>query len=306
MSNGFSINEVELFIYELQVAWSLTAVEVCLYGGYFVLVAFYLRALHARGMLMKNRFLAVATIVLFILCTFHCAFVLAVSIMGTSISMLLVTGIEFPASNIISHWISFNLAANAVYVTSNVLADVIFIYRCYAIWNSRLTVVLLPIFLTLAVAGVGYFNVFVSFTPTGAGLATLPFFTASIVISLVTTSVLMALTVGRVWWLARDARHLMGEKVAGRYRTVYAMMRVSTLVLRLLALTLLSLESGAVYLAGGVGFMFLLFLGHFQIMLTVAVLGQLVGIAPTIIAVRVGLGHSVESADSFLSPKPRR
>ncbi|KAJ7687053.1 hypothetical protein B0H17DRAFT_1136558 [Mycena rosella] len=111
----------------------------------------------------------------------------------------------------------------------------------------------------------------------------------------------MALTVGRIWWLARQARKILGRNVADRYYTVCAMI----------------LESGALYLMGGIAFLvvaFQLFNFKFseeiklildQLITGGAILAQLVAIAPTIIAVRVGLGYSVDSVDSFIAPARR-
>ncbi|KAJ6538125.1 hypothetical protein B0H19DRAFT_1240665 [Mycena capillaripes] len=92
--------------------------------------------------------------------------------------------------------------------------------------------------------------------------------------------------VGRIWWLSRAARHLVGMDAAGKYYTVVAMI----------------LESGALYFTGGLVFVVLFLKADLPKAQTGIVLGQLVGIAPTIIAVRVGLGYSVESVESFIGP----
>ncbi|KAJ7932119.1 hypothetical protein B0H13DRAFT_1857254 [Mycena leptocephala] len=92
-------------------------------------------------------------------------------------------------------------------------------------------------------------------------------------------------------------QNFRGRKVTSKYYIVCAMI----------------LESGALYCAGGILFAVLAFYPLYpftnpssvnfttalDIMPTGPILGQLVGIAPTIIAVRVGLGKSVESLDSF-------
>ncbi|KAF8136847.1 hypothetical protein K438DRAFT_749637 [Mycena galopus ATCC 62051] len=69
------------------------------------------------------------------------------------------------------------------------------------------------------------------------------------------------------------------------------------------------LESGALYCAGAVALVILGFQQSFShsnhggttAFATGAILGQLVGICPTIIAVRVGLKKSVESVDSLVA-----
>ncbi|KAJ7200040.1 hypothetical protein GGX14DRAFT_467296, partial [Mycena pura] len=90
------------------------------------------------------------------------------------------------------------------------------------------------------------------------------------IVSLFTTFILMGLTVGRIWMLARAARRVLGAELTSTYDTVCAMI----------------LESGSLYLCGGIVFIAL-------------------GIAPTIIAVRVALGQSVENVNSFIVPRPR-
>ncbi|KAJ7466442.1 hypothetical protein FB451DRAFT_1485379 [Mycena latifolia] len=100
---------------------------------------------------------------------------------------------------------------------------------------------------------------------------------------------------GRIWWLARAAQKIMGPKVAKRYRTAGAMI----------------LESGAIYGAGGLAYIIMGFVTvhsetmNYNITTSGSILGQLVGIAPTIIAVRVGLGCCVENEDSFIAATPR-
>jgi hypothetical protein len=79
-------------------------------GAYFVMFAFYLHLLRTRR-LAKHRFLNIATIALFILCTIHCALVLAATILGTRLEMGAVFGSERSFTNV-------TLAAEAVYITT--------------------------------------------------------------------------------------------------------------------------------------------------------------------------------------------
>ncbi|KAF7372432.1 hypothetical protein MVEN_00104500 [Mycena venus] len=156
----------------------------------------------------------------------------------------------------------------------------------------------------VVVAGLGYFTIIDAVVHSNLPellrfVDLTRFFQLSIVLSLLTTLVLMALTVGRIWSLAWAARRVMGQKVAGEYRTVCAMI----------------LESGALYFIGGLGFVTLMVKTGSGTLTEIAlkslatlpgtVLGQLAGIAPTIIAVRVGLGYSIESVDTFVAPRPR-
>ncbi|KAF7336423.1 hypothetical protein MSAN_02296300 [Mycena sanguinolenta] len=293
-------------VHSLLGAWACIAGETFLYGAYLIMIALYVHVLRKRG-LGRSRFLAFATIALFVLCTAHCALVLAVVAKQTTY----VLGIHgsFTAGGL-------SAAANAViYIYIYKRADGIFIFRCYAIWNFQIKIILFPIFLTLGVAGcifirhlffinlptgIGYFNVFSAVADTSKFADPFAFtpasFNLSILISLFTTFILMGLTVGRIWLLARSARRVFGAQMASIlyiYYTVCAMI----------------LESGALYLCGGITFIVLDALGPFTVdsdaVPASIVLAQLVGIAPTIIALRVALGQSVENMDSFVVPRSR-
>ncbi|KAJ7910933.1 hypothetical protein B0H13DRAFT_1876254 [Mycena leptocephala] len=274
-------------------------VEMFLYGAYTVMFGFYLNVLRTRG-ISGNRFIAISTIALFILCTLHCIFLLLGTVFGNTETDHIAAELGVDAR--FYYYIIFYRAANAVYVTSkasfSVVADSIFIFRCYAIWNFRRRVVIIPAIFTVAVAGLGYANVTISIGTYGAANAAFTFpaflFDISIATSVITTFILMGLSAGRIWWLAHNAQELMGRKVTSKYYTVCAMI----------------LESGALYCAGGIPFAVIAFYtfinptlstftAAFDITPTGAILGQLVGIAPTIIAVRVGLGKSIDSVDSF-------
>ncbi|KAJ7142716.1 hypothetical protein C8R44DRAFT_760998 [Mycena epipterygia] len=268
---------------------------------------FYLHILRTHG-IAQHHFLAASTISLFILGTAHCALQLATTTFHVRI--LIEDGEAFKplvnSTNNLEVYSSLTYATSAVYVTSNVIADSIFIFRCYAIWGSRRKIVIIPIFLTLAVAVLGYCNLIldlfspITFSPFGPPAQKVSLlFIESVATSVFTTVVLMGLTVGRIWWLARAARHTMGRKVADSYYTVCAMI----------------LESGALYCIGGIAYLVVAW-GNPGMSVYIqssgtaaitsgAVLGQLVGIAPTIIAVRVGLGYSVENVGSFIVAAPR-
>ncbi|KAJ7464274.1 hypothetical protein B0H11DRAFT_79247 [Mycena galericulata] len=277
------------------------AAEIFLYGVYAVMFGFYIHVIRTRGML-NNRFLTVATMSLFTLCTIHCALLLADMIFyGRMVQKVLVyVDSSFDALPLISIYTTLNRAANTVYIISNVIADSIFIFRCFAIWNFRWTVIILPTILTVTVAVLGFMNVAESLqsdgyeyefgVPADSNTSFALLFDISITMSVFTTFILMGLSAGRIWWLARTSQKIMGRRVTSTYYTVCAMI----------------LESGALYCVGAIPFIGVGFASYFGLVVTDittsgAILGQLVGIAPTIIAVRVGLGRSVENADSFIT-----
>ncbi|KAJ7767663.1 hypothetical protein B0H16DRAFT_334878 [Mycena metata] len=272
------------------VSSNILTAEVFLYGAYVVMFGVYVKVLCSGG-IAKNRGITVATILLFIFCTAHCVLQIATSTLYNQLESRSIGDSETLFNQTFKQYSSAVIATNAVYITSNIIADTIFILRCYAIWNFQLKVIIVPVLLTFAVTGVGYTNAFWPLhTPNTLRSAdsvvaefSFKLFKISILLSICTTVILMVLTAGRIWWIARTARTLLGPRVISKYHTACAMI----------------LESGAIYCVGAIAFATIGFTLDQVYWTTGAILGQLVGIAPTIIAVRVGLGHSVSSVESF-------
>ncbi|KAJ7731916.1 hypothetical protein DFH07DRAFT_991037 [Mycena maculata] len=259
---------VRTVLEDLHVSFYVFAAEALLYGAYVIM--FNMHVLHTRG-ISNNPFLAITTISLFLLCTTHFALLLASTIVGNEVLEDLVVGAETNESTL-QLYRSLDRAANIIYVTNKFLM-IPQTFRCYAIWNFRRKVVIIPILLTVAVAVFGYFNIFSSIHHSGT-FENVPFITLffglSITMSLVTTFILMGLS-GQLMY------------ITSRYYTICAMI----------------LESGAV---GGILFVVMAFRETTNATTSGAVLGQLVGIAPAIIAVRVGPGGDAESVRSFVVP----
>ncbi|KAJ7189069.1 hypothetical protein C8R46DRAFT_34471 [Mycena filopes] len=153
-------------------------------------------------------------------------------------------------------------AEDIIYGVNNVIADGLVIYRCYSIWENNIYVVILPIILLIITSVFGV----------DLRLPSSPFFALSL-----TTNVLVtALTAGRIWWLYRKARVYLKTDVQRRYLSAMAIL----------------VESGALYSATVLAWLIVsaipaahIFKGPIYQMLT-----QIMGIAPTLIIVRVGLG----------------
>ncbi|KAJ7328711.1 hypothetical protein DFH08DRAFT_315155 [Mycena albidolilacea] len=253
---------------------------------------FYLNVLRVHGA-ARNRSLTIATALLFIFCTAHCALQITTTTLYNQLVSTSLGDSKPVFDRTLQDYSALAIATNAVYVTSNVIADSIFILRCYAIWNFQLKIIIFPILLTLAVAGVGYTNAFwplhVPNSLRSPSLVVAEFsfklLKISNLLSIFTTVILMILTAGRIWWMARTARTLLGRTVTRKYYTACAII----------------LESGAITCASAIAFAAIGFTLDPIYSTTGAVLGQLVGIAPTIIAVRVGLGRSVDNVESFVA-----
>jgi len=150
-------------------------------------------------------------------------------------------------------------AGAVVYVTNNLVADGLLIYRCYVIWNTPwITVV--PLMLLLTTMILGY------------SLQLRLFFILSLSMNLFVPT----LVAGRLWWIIRRIRGPAG--VATRRKGRNAMIII--------------LESGLIY-----SLLVSIHMGFFHFNdprdeIIYAALSQVVGIVPTLIIVRVGLGVS--------------
>ncbi|KAF7358648.1 hypothetical protein MSAN_01203600 [Mycena sanguinolenta] len=181
-------------------------------------------------------------------------------------------------------WDNLNAAYELRLVTNKSVATAcIFLqadsaYRCYMIWGSQKAVLILPGISIVATCVFGYFTV-----------ASNNFFThlplvdprVSFAVSGATNVILMCLTVGRIWYMSREARNVNQNALQKRYHTVIAMI----------------LESGALYFS-----VLLLEIGSSSIIsqsyavsvfqaICDGLVEQMVNIIPTLIFVRVGMGY---------------
>jgi len=268
------INTVEFNLYP-------AAVELFLYGVNVVLFSFYIHVLLTRPC-VRQRALSIATTFLFLLCTVHCVLQIAYAILANralveqSYGGLAEYNSSYQASDAVRR------GANVLFVTNNLLADTIFIFRCYAVWNFQWKAIILPSILLLAGAILGYWNIAIDLSS-----GYLLFYT-SVGVSVLTNIVLMVLTAGRILWMARTARQTVPRDVTKRYYTVSSMI----------------VESGALLCSVAILYLVLTYTEKISTRIMCAALSQLAGIAPTIIAVRVGLGRSVESPESSMTPSP--
>jgi len=177
-----------------------------------------------------------------------------------------IDGIDIPYDNLF-------LANNMIYVANNVIADGLVIYRCYVIWNRTIYVIILPIILLVLTAVFGWDLL----------LPLPPFFE----LSLATNILVTGLTAGRIWWIYRQSGMHLNPDMRKRYFT-----SISVIV-----------ESGVIYAVATSIYLILGAIPFTEIAQdpTAEMLAQIVGIVPTLIIVRIGLGLSVENAQSTVS-----
>ncbi|KAJ7050398.1 hypothetical protein C8F01DRAFT_1377662 [Mycena amicta] len=261
------------------------SVEWFLYGIYCILFFFCIAAARRNSRMLHRRALLIAVSVIFAFCTLHWVLMLvnAGKLLDVELSEAKEHMKNFQAERSLE-WNRINIAMDFLYVTNNIIADGIFIFRCYGIWDCRKRIIAVPLIMLAATACLGYAGVIVSGIKNHAEfLFMTPLFPLAIVFSVLTNTILVALTAGRIWWIARSVRAIMGPTVVHQYRTVIAMI----------------LESGALYVTPGILYLILLVPETAATQVILSALTQIVGIAPTIIVARVGLGNSINNCQSF-------
>ncbi|KAF9561690.1 hypothetical protein CPC08DRAFT_688585 [Agrocybe pediades] len=158
-----------------------------------------------------------------------------------------------------------------IYITSNLIADSLVIYRCYTVWNRSKRVIILPLFLLLCGSALGYGFIAVSKEDYRFRQLLIAFLFTTVSLNLLVT-VLMS---GRIWWIARKARSILGPGLTSKYTTMIAII----------------VESGVIY-----SIYFILDVVAQNLILD-AGLAQVVGIVPTLIIVQIGLGRDAHDID---------
>ncbi|TFK37223.1 hypothetical protein BDQ12DRAFT_653128 [Crucibulum laeve] len=173
-----------------------------------------------------------------------------------------------------------------MYASNNILADGLLLYRCYVVWGYKKHVVIGPFLLFLLAAACGYIF-------EGAVLPLLKDSWIHLMLTFSLNLMLTALTAGRIWWLARNAKLLLEEGVVRRYK-------MSTAIL---------LETGTIYCVY-IAFDIALRNNKAANAVLDAGLIQMVGIMPTLTIVQVGLGRAVQedkrARSDSIEPKLKR
>ncbi|KAF9078757.1 hypothetical protein BDP27DRAFT_1310138 [Rhodocollybia butyracea] len=256
-------------------------VECMLYGVYAVLFGLAIWILPKKFHISSiKKFIFPATIASFILATIN----LSYDLVGEAYAILY----TIPTSNEEPWMIAGQAIDLTTFLLGDVLSDAILFYRVYAVWGPR-KAILLPLFLII------FFTKLIGFIAVICNILVLTDPQRYAIISHVDTelfcdfslvnacvNILMTLLIaGRVWWLSREIRH---THYNFRYLSWYS---------RTLAVVI---ESGAIYPIFNIGIVSTNQVPNWTCLGTIVS-----GLAPTLIAVRVGLGRSFDDDSIGLS-----
>ncbi|KAF7319250.1 hypothetical protein HMN09_00262500 [Mycena chlorophos] len=266
------------------------SIEWLFYGIYLVLFVFCLRTLRRPrpSRMTYRRAFTIGVSAMFLFSTSH--WILQLVNAGEFIALKLLEAKQHEQDFVADKtrpaqmWNRINIAMGVFFVMNNIIADSIFVFRCYSIWGRKKRIVAVPILMLLVSACLGLASVITCGQSNIAEFLYLTWiFPVSMLFSILTTALLVTLTAGRIWWIARSARAIMGPTVVRQYRTIMAMI----------------LESGALSLTPGILYLLLALTESSATDVVLAAMAQISGIAPTIIVVRVGLGNSINDSESF-------
>ncbi|KAJ7837361.1 hypothetical protein B0H14DRAFT_2791508, partial [Mycena olivaceomarginata] len=183
------------------------------------------------------------------------------------------------ARNALAKNVLYNFVEDVLLVTNNALTDGVLIYRCWLIWGKNYYVIAGPSVMLLLTSVLSYLSAVEGDYPSAKGPAV--DLRIGFLLGLLTNIVLVGLTAGRIFNTRRTARNLQSA-VARRYNTAIAMVLESGLILTTWVVIYLLLRSLAPPTTWRV------FRGGLAILLN---------IVPTMIVVRVGLGHSINESE---------
>ncbi|KAJ7633417.1 hypothetical protein DFH06DRAFT_1222776 [Mycena polygramma] len=226
----------------LWVGVSTLWVSTFLYGIYLVL---FCRCMYIFYRGKRQHTLLVTAVIMFFLSTVS---VIISLLQGASAYGTLGLDIE-----------KLQVAGAIVYVTNNIIADGLLIYRCYVIW-STIWITVVPVILLVVTMILGY------------SIQLRLFFILSLSMNLFVPT----LVAGRLWWVVRRLRGPGGAATRRKGKNAI----------------IIILESGLIYSVFVSIHMGFFHFGDPRDAIIYGALGQIVGMVPTLIIVRVGLGVS--------------
>ncbi|KAF5392845.1 hypothetical protein D9757_000985 [Collybiopsis confluens] len=256
-------------------------VETLLYGAYTVLFCHcYYILRYGKKSATVNRPLLASSIVLFSLATG-----LIITDFARGYAAFIIHGgtLEGSTDYYEQFWIWSNLLRESFFTIMLSTSDAVFIYRLYVVWGFNKYIIIGPIILLLCEAAFAALATWgQSTTNPGATLQNFDFFTwgtVSFSFSFATNIVVTGLIAGRIWWYGHRASTYLGKVHKKKYHRAMVIIIESGLISALTMVLILIFYRVTLVSADFIYFPAC----------------QIMGIVPTLIIVRVGLGVSTEN-----------
>ncbi|KAF9004586.1 hypothetical protein BDQ17DRAFT_400353 [Cyathus striatus] len=163
-----------------------------------------------------------------------------------------------------------------IYITSNIIADSLVIYRCYTVWGNSKRIIIVPCLMLIGGSACGYTFIGLS----GQEYRFRKLLNAFRIITVCLNVVVTTLMATRIWWIGHKARAILGPGMSKKYNTAVAILVESGFIYSAYVLVDVSLNDFYPLDAG---------------------LAQVVGMVPTLIIVQVGLGRNARDANTTVT-----
>ncbi|KAG2072813.1 hypothetical protein BDR04DRAFT_1095986 [Suillus decipiens] len=249
------------------------ACEAVLYGSYSILfiVSWIVLGQKQRSPKLSSP-VVFANCLLFFCCTAH--FALEFNHFYTALDTTGVDGYSAETPGL--------MGADFLISFTDLVGDLVLIYRCWMLWGKNYHVVILPLLSSFAgfacIMEVLHLVIVTDPTASAPPPVTVPLGLAGYILPLATNVIVTSLIVYRIWissHVVKQSPVVIGQGASNR-----AMMLI--------------IESGALYLMAQLVFVVLFAIQHPAIGIVAVIATQIYGIAPTLIIIRVSMGISSE------------
>jgi len=269
---------VSYLLYSVSGLRYVVQVESIIYGAYAIMFGLCVRLLYVnRKKGVNTKPLLVTAIMMFTLSTAH----MIVQLIRAITAFVYYNDVLNGADRFYAQfWLPSSVLKLAIYATNNIVADGLLIYRCYIVWGYQWKVAIVPILMLIGSEPVSGYRSVYNFSQAQSTIT--PDITAwgdaMFVLSLLTTLLVSSLIAYRIYWIGRRLNAMLGPGQSRKHRYTIAIV----------------LESGALYSAPLVLLLVLFSFDSVYAYIVYDALAQIMGLAPTIIIVRVGLGISTQ------------
>ncbi|KAE9406935.1 hypothetical protein BT96DRAFT_1014608 [Gymnopus androsaceus JB14] len=205
--------------------------------------------------------------------------------------------------------IALGSAPDYIFLLAGLLGDIMLMHRCYRLWNSRKRVIILPgVGLLATIVAVIVLQVYAqnkpglqvlgleTYYPTNTAQGIHLLFDVYIIITFIQNIILTGMIAGRVWWLNYKVQRMLqlagqpaknaSQDLLGPILESGALTPIFLLLWMVLNLRASLLDSGNWY---------------WNYLISPCILTEIVGIASTLIVVRIGLGADALASQSHSS-----
>ncbi|TFK23337.1 hypothetical protein FA15DRAFT_670616 [Coprinopsis marcescibilis] len=162
-----------------------------------------------------------------------------------------------------------------IFVTNNLIGALLLIARFYVVWGQKKGMAGLVLVFVLIATGFGYSS---RIRDTESLRKTAPVY---FLVTLVLNVALTFLTAGRIWWISRNVRDVVGRRGRDQYRVTSAIIVESGLLYSVSMILTMGLSSTP------------------WVQLAAAIMMRMVSITPVLMVVQIAIGHATRTKASM-------